>query len=109
MIWFVVWTVLVLGAAVVLFLLLRRLWRQAVALGRELSAASLVAARLAEQVDALQAAADRDPSRTDPTVFAELDVLRQRLAELREAKGARAAARLERARRTQQSWRAYWT
>ncbi|HWJ84463.1 MAG TPA: hypothetical protein VNR62_03485, partial [Cellulomonas sp.] len=71
MVWFVVWTVLVLGALVVVGMLLRRLWRQAVALGRQLAEASEVLARLAEQVEALRAANQRDPGLTAPTVFAD--------------------------------------
>lgn len=109
MVWFVVWTVLVLGALVVVGVLLRRLWRQAVALGRQLAEASEVLARLAEQVEALQAANQRDPGLTAPTVFADTDELRARLAALRDAADGRRAARAERAARTVAGWRAYWS
>jgi hypothetical protein len=40
MTWFLVWTVLVLAAGVVLFLLGRRVWRQARALTREMGDAA---------------------------------------------------------------------
>jgi hypothetical protein len=50
--WFLVWTLLALAAGVVLFLLGRRLWRQARALTREMSEAadrlSALTDRLAE-------------------------------------------------------------
>lgn len=53
--WLLLWTLLVLGAAGVFFLLGRRLWRQGKALGHELGAAadrfSAVADRLAELDD----------------------------------------------------------
>jgi hypothetical protein len=50
MIWVLVWTVLVLGSAGVLFVLGRRLWRQTKALTSQLGAA---ADRLAEVTDRL--------------------------------------------------------
>jgi biopolymer transport protein ExbB/TolQ len=109
MIWFVVWTVLVLGALVVIALLLRRLWRQAVALGRQLAEASEVLARLADQVEALQATSGRDPDLTAPTLFDDPEVLRARLAALRDSAAGRRAERAERATRTAAGWRAYWS
>ncbi|ROS30647.1 hypothetical protein [Cellulomonas sp. PhB150] len=109
MIWFVVWTVLVLGALVVIAVLLRRLWRQAVALGRQLAEASDVLARLADQVEALQAAQERDPDLTAPALFDDPDVLRARLAALRDSAAGRRAERTERAARTATGWRAYWS
>ena len=62
--WFLLWTVLVLGAAGVFFLLGRDLWRKSKALARELSAAT---DRLTVLGDRL---ADLEASRTvaeDPT------------------------------------------
>lgn len=109
MTWFLVWTVLVLGALVVVALLLRRLWRQALALGRQLAEASELLARLAEQVEALQAANERDPSLTAASLFDERDVLRARVAALRESAAGRRADRAHRAARTEAGWRAYWS
>ena len=63
MLWFSVWTVLVLATLGGAFLLGRSLWRSAVALGRELSRAADVTAQLAERVDELQAAAGRRADR----------------------------------------------
>ncbi|MDM7831180.1 hypothetical protein [Cellulomonas edaphi] len=109
MIWFVVWTVLVIGAVLVIGRLLLRLWRQAVALGRQLAEASEVLARLAEQVDALQAAAERDPRSTAPTVFDDPGPLLGRVIELRYAAHDRRVDRAGRAARTAAGWRAYWS
>lgn len=109
MIWFVVWTVLVLGALVVVAVLLRRLWRQALVLGRQLAEASDVLARLADQVEALQAANGRDPDLTAPSLFDDADVLRARLAALRDSAAGRRAERADRAARTAAGWRAYWS
>ncbi|WP_029287275.1 hypothetical protein [Cellulomonas sp. HZM] len=106
MIWFLVWTVLVLGACAFLFWVGRRLWRQAVALGRALGTAADVASRLADQVDELQRVAER-PS-TGPTLLADPDELRERVRELRAAAGDRRAERAERNAATARSWRAYW-
>jgi len=104
--WFSVWTVLVLATLGGAFLLGRRLWRSAVALGRELSRAADVAAQLAERVDELQAAAGtRD---TGPTLFADRDVLRARRDELRQAAQGRRAAREQRHVATRLRWQAYW-
>lgn len=106
MLWFSVWTVLVLATLGGAFLLGRSLWRSTVALGRELSRAADVTAQLAERVDELQAAAgSRD---TGPTLFADRDVLRARLAALREAADGRRAAREERHVATRLRWQAFW-
>ena len=106
MLWFSVWTVLVLATLGGAFLLGRSLWRSAVALGRELSRAADVAAQLAERVDELQAAASRRD--TGPTLFADRDVLRARLDGLREAAAGRRAEREERHVATRLRWQAYW-
>ena len=106
MLWFSIWTVLVLATLGGAFLLGRRLWRSAVALGHELSRAAEVTGRLAETVDQLQAAAEvRD---TGPTLFADRDVLRARHAALRESAAARKAVREERHVATRRRWSAYW-
>jgi len=104
--WFSVWTVLVLATLAGAFLLGRSLWRSAVALGRELSRAADVTAQLAERVDELQAAADR--RETGPTLFADRAVLRARLDALREAAAGRRAEREQRHVATRLRWQAYW-
>ncbi|MBO3085588.1 hypothetical protein [Cellulomonas fengjieae] len=105
MLWFSVWTVLVLGTVGGAFLLGRRLWRSAVALGRELSRAADVTAELADKVDRLQAAAG---PRTGPTLFADRDVLRARWDAVREAAADRRVLRRERHVATRLRWTAYW-
>ena len=49
--WLLLWTVLVLGAGAVLFVLGRRLWRQATAVARELGAAADRFASVSSAVD----------------------------------------------------------
>jgi hypothetical protein len=105
--WFSVWTVLVLATLGGAFLLGRRLWRSALALGRELARAAEVTAQLADRVDELRAATEaRD---TGPTLFADREVLRARFAEVRAGAADRRAAREERRTATRLRWRAYWT
>ena len=106
MLWFSVWTVLVLATLAGAFLLGRSLWRSAVALGRELSRAADVTAQLAVRVDELQAAADRPE--TGPTLFADRAALRARLDALREAAAGRRAEREQRHVATRLRWQAYW-
>lgn len=106
MLWFSVWTVLVLATLGGAFLLGRRLWRSAVALGRELSRAADTASQLADRVDELQAA--RGSRDTGPTLFADPEPLRERVAELRAAAAGRRAEREERRTATRLRWAAYW-
>ncbi|WP_456788469.1 hypothetical protein [Cellulomonas sp. P5_C5] len=106
MLWFSVWTLLVLATLGGAFLLGRSLWRSAVALLHELSRAADVTAQLADRIDELQAAAGtRD---TGPTLFADRAVLRARLDALREAAAGRRAVREERHVATRLRWQAYW-
>jgi len=105
--WFTVWTVLVLATLGGAFLLGRRLWRSAVALGHELGRASEVADRLAVRAEELRAAAESRPP-VGPTLFADRDELRVQRDLLRAQRQARREARGERDARTRESWRAYW-
>lgn len=107
MLWFSVWTVLVLATLVGAFLLGRRLWRSGLALGRELSRAADVAAQLADRVDELKAA--RGEVETGPTLFADPEPLRARVAELRAAAAERRVEREARRTATRLRWRAYWS
>ena len=54
--WVLLWVVLVLGAALVLFLLGRRLWRQAKALTVELGTATERLTELTDRLEALESA-----------------------------------------------------
>lgn len=51
--WWLTWSLLLAGTATGAFLLLRRLWRKAVALGRELTRAGEAAERLTARADEL--------------------------------------------------------
>jgi hypothetical protein len=59
MIWVAVWAVLLLGAALMFFLLGRDLWRKAKALTRELGTATDRLSQIADQLE------DLDPSTRD--------------------------------------------
>ena len=95
MLWFTVWTVLVLGTLVGAFFLLRDLWRRGKALLAELERAGEVADRLAERAEELrEEMAARSP--LHPVVLDDPTPARERraaLAPLREARAARRAAR----------------
>lgn len=100
MLWFTVWTVLVLGALGGAFLLGRRLWRSLVALGEELTRASDVAAQVSERAAELEALARAAQTSTGPALGADADALRERVERLRAQRRERAAARRERHRTT---------
>jgi hypothetical protein len=65
MIWVLVWTVLVLGAAAALFLLGRRLWRLTKALTRELGVVTDRLSEVADRLADLQASPERPQPRSD--------------------------------------------
>ena len=108
MLWFSVWTVLVLATLGGAFLLGRRLWRSGVALATELGRAAEVAEQLAVRVDELQAAAAALRPDTGPNLFDDPSKMYDRLAELRVAAAGRRAARLDRRAATRRAWKAYW-
>lgn len=56
--WLVLWSVLLAGSALWLFVLSRRVWRKAAALSGELSRASALVSELEERADGLR---DEDP------------------------------------------------
>ncbi|GIG20335.1 hypothetical protein Cch01nite_10590 [Cellulomonas chitinilytica] len=106
MLWFSVWTVLVVGTLTGAFFLGRRLWRSATALAAELGRAAGAAQELADRVEELRLAAEvRD---TGPTVLADVVTVRRRYDAVRAAAHARRAERAERHGRTWASWGAYW-
>lgn len=108
MLWFSVWSVLVVGTLVGAFFLGRRLWRSGLALGRELANAAQTWEQLADRLAELQALAAEHPVDTGPTVLSPRGPLVERRAALREQRLARRAEREQRHWRTRQSWRAYW-
>jgi hypothetical protein len=105
--WFSVWTVLVLATLTGAFFLGRRLWRSGMALAKELGRAAEVAEQLAARVEELQAAAELRPG-TGPTVFADPGEMYDRYAELRVAAAGRRVARADRREATRRAWKAYW-
>ncbi|HUX71080.1 MAG TPA: hypothetical protein VMV41_11255 [Cellulomonadaceae bacterium] len=106
MLWFTVWTVLVIGTLVGAYFLGRDLWRKARALLDELGRASQVfdemsarAAALADVAAALEAVrAARDP-------FADPVAARRTRATVHRRRARRRSAREEGRRETAESWR----
>lgn len=106
MLWFLLWTVLVLGTLAGAFVLGRRLWRSSLALGRELGRASEVLAELADRSEELARLARENAPDTGPTLFADRDELRATRDRLRDERVQRRSERIRDAART---WRAHWT
>lgn len=106
MLWFILWTVLVLGTGLGAYRLGLSLWRKVQDLAAAAAEASDALGRLADQVDALTEAADRsDPVRAQ--LFEDRHVLREQLAGLRRAAAGRRAVRQLRHQETYARWRAY--
>jgi hypothetical protein len=103
--WFTVWTVLVLATLAGAFWLGRDLWRKGKALLAEVERAGRVAGELAERADALTAAAQAQPIHHD--VLGDPHEHRRRLALLRAARAARRAEAELRHAATFTRWRAY--
>jgi hypothetical protein len=94
--WTLLWLVLVVGAAVYLFLLGRMLWRKVSALFTELGAASELMGSVSEQLEALnRVSAAVKPDDGEPAVFADLQALRRKRDRdvKRRVRRARASAR----------------
>ncbi|WP_028048380.1 hypothetical protein [Cellulomonas sp. URHD0024] len=108
MLWFSVWTLLVLATLAGAFFLGRRLWRSGVALGKELGRAAEVLGQLAVRVDELQRAAEALRPETGPTVLADPGEMYDRYAELRVAAAGRRVVRANRRAATRRAWKAYW-
>ncbi|MGN8245561.1 hypothetical protein ACTHAM_002684 [Cellulomonas soli] len=108
MLWFSVWTVLVVGTLVGAWFLLRSLWRSARDLLTELGRASQVVADLTEQVEELRRLQEAASSPVRHTLFADKDVLRAQRARLRLDRDRRRELRWERDEATRARWRAVW-
>ncbi|HEY0186247.1 MAG TPA: hypothetical protein VGC67_02035 [Cellulomonas sp.] len=109
MVWFLVWTVLVLAALAGAFVLLRRLWRQGRALVAELERASQVLGELAETTGRIAEQA-REAERAAAAVTELLPDPQEahgRWQELRAQAAVRRERRRERDRTTRERWRAY--
>lgn len=108
MLWTVVWVVLVLATLAGAFLLGRRLWRSAVALGAELSRAGETVAALSERIEELEAVARAARGPVRPALGQDVEVLGARVQELRAGRRARRAARRDRHRATVRDAVARW-
>lgn len=111
MVWWVVWSVLVVGTLVGAFLLGRALWRKFRALVAELHEASEVLGRLAEHASTLaeqaQEAERAARAAREAVLIPEPAEARDRWSALRAEARVRRDARRVRDRQTRESWRAY--
>ena len=105
MLWFTVWTVLVVGTLVGAFFLLRKVYRSGRALVSELGRASDVMADVAERAERLGAAADHAGAPA-PVNLTDPGPARTRRAESAQATARRRAARAARHEQTHRRWRA---
>ena len=105
MLWFTVWTLLVVGALVTFFLLGRDLWRKAKRLAREAGRAAEVLDRLEEQI----ALAEQTLPLTTPAPVELSDAgpARERLELLRAAAGRRRERRQARHELAYARWRSF--
>jgi hypothetical protein len=104
MLWFAVWTVLVVGTLVGAFFLGRDLWRKAAALLSELGRASDALARLG---DAAASAGAESLSPIQAQLFGDRAALRARFDALRQERRERVQRRAERHVTTYARWRSY--
>jgi hypothetical protein len=104
--WFTVWTVLVLATLAGAFWLGRDLWRKGKALLAEVERAGRVAGELAVRADELAAAAQEQAGAIHHDVLGDPQVQRERLAVLHAARAARRAERELRHAATFTRWRA---
>lgn len=105
MLWFTVWTLLVLATLGGAFFLGRDLWRKGKALLAELARAGELAGAAADRAE--QAAAAAQPPDATHGLLTDRAVHRDRLAGLRLARAGRREVRRLRHERTVRSWRAY--
>jgi len=98
--WFTVWTVLVLATLAGAFLIGRRLWHAVVALGHELARAGEVADRLTARTAELEEQARAAGAEIRPALGREPQELRDRVELLRAVRREHRALRRERHRAT---------
>ncbi len=108
MLWFIVWTVLVLATLAGAVLVGRRLWRAAVGLGREVARAGEVAERLGARTAELEAQARAAGVEIRPALGRDPQELRDRVEELRAVRREHRAGRRERHRGTVAAATARW-
>ncbi len=102
--WWLIWSILVVGTLVGAFFLLRDLWRKGMRLAKALSEASQTFADASVRIsDAVEQAKANAPD-TSPTIFDDPVELRERVTLLREERAERAAARRERRLAVARGW-----
>lgn len=105
MLWFIVWTVLVVGALVGAFFLLRSVYRSARELVAEVGRAG---AALAESTDRAAELADAQAAWTpSPVILDDPEPARARRATTAQASARRRAARRARYEATYERWRSF--
>ncbi|RXR24855.1 hypothetical protein EQW78_06980 [Oerskovia turbata] len=105
--WFIVWSVLVVGTLVGAFFLGRDLWRKARALLSQMSESALVMDRFAQRTDEVTAALAASQASTAPTLFDDPVLLHERVEELRAQRAERRAQRRTRNQVTWDRWRRF--
>ena len=100
MLWFTVWTVLVLATLAGAFVVGRRLWRSTVALGHELARAGEVADQLSQRAAELESQARAAHVAQRPALGGNADELRARVEQLRAVRREQRARRRDRHRTT---------
>ncbi len=106
MLWFTVWTVLVVGAGVGAFFVLRRVYRSGRELLRELDRAAQVLEEVAERAEELTVLAE-ERAPIAPVDLTDPGPARERRAEAAVATARRRAARAERHAETRRRWRSF--
>lgn len=106
MLWFTVWTVLVLGTLVGAFFLLRHVWRAAKALMAELERAGDIAERLGTRAEELREEMEARAA-LHPVELADPEPARARREALAPMRAARAARKSARHETTYARWRAF--
>ncbi|WP_372595238.1 hypothetical protein [Actinotalea sp.] len=105
MLWFWVWTLLVVGTLVGAFFLGRRLYRSGRALVEEAGRAAELASVLSERVTELEAVEQQHPVR--PVRIGDRDAARDRWVEAGEIRERRRERRRTRFRATYERWRSF--
>lgn len=104
MLWFTVWTLLVLGTLAGAFFLVRGVYRSAKGLLRELERAATVTEQLAQRVDELAATVGTTP---DPVELVDPEPARARMVSARQRRARRDARRAGRHAEAFRRWQSF--
>ena len=105
--WFIIWSVLVVGTLAGAFFLGRDLWRKAKALLAQMAEASVVMERFAQRTDEVTAALQASAPSTAPTLFDDPELLHERVEQLRAERAERRVHRTTRDKVTWDRWRRF--